>query len=133
MSPSLHHVASHLGPPLREWLRLRVAEHTRDRRQVWAEIQQEKAALQLALQQVDQRLEQELQRLDRSPLTAHSTVHAAHRAHPGVQAIFARYGLPRCLDCAVGRDERLEEAAFDEGMPLPALLKELNTLLLSPR
>jgi hypothetical protein len=70
-----------------------------------------------------------LARLDVSPLTGATTVHAAHARHPGVQAVFARHGLPRCTDCAVGADETLAEAAFGEGMELASLLAELNALL----
>lgn len=67
-------------------------------------------------------------RLDRSPFVAGLTVHAAHARHPGVGAIFARHGLPRCPDCAVGADETLAEAAFGEGLELTGLLTELNEL-----
>jgi hypothetical protein len=67
-------------------------------------------------------------RLDRTPFSGALTVHAAHARHPGVQAVFARHGLPRCPDCAVGADETLAEAAFGEGLPLDTLLAELNAL-----
>ena len=68
-------------------------------------------------------------RLDRSPFVEGLTVHAAHARHPGVGVIFARHGLPRCPDCAVGADETLAEAAFGEGLELAQLLNELNKLL----
>lgn len=70
-----------------------------------------------------------LVRLDRTPFSASMTVHVAHARHPGVGAIFARHGLPRCPDCAVGADETLAEAALGEGLPLEVLLAELRPLL----
>lgn len=74
------------------------------------------------------RIERDLARLDVAPLGPSTTVHAAHWRHPGVQAVFARHGLPRCPDCAVGRDETLAEAAWGEGFELAALLEELHAL-----
>lgn len=68
-------------------------------------------------------------RLDRAPLSAATTVHAAHARHPGVTGVFARHGLPRCMDCAVGADETLAEAALGEGLDLEILLGELSALL----
>jgi hypothetical protein len=68
-------------------------------------------------------------RLDPGPVHAGTTVHAAHARHPGVAEIFARRGLPRCTDCAVGADETLAEAAAGEGFPLAALLNDIHTLL----
>lgn len=68
-------------------------------------------------------------RLDREPLSGRLTVHAAHARHPGVQAVFAQFGLPACTSCAVGADETLEEAAKGEGFELEALLAALRPLL----
>lgn len=79
------------------------------------------------------RLEQQLAaarlRLDRSPVTGTTTVHAAHARHPGVGALFAARGLPACPDCAVGADETLAEAAFGEGFDLAGLIKEIRALV----
>jgi hypothetical protein len=78
------------------------------------------------------RLEREIARADTRPFRPEMTVHAAHARHPGVQAIFARRGLPRCLDCAVGADETLAEAAHGEDLDLRVLLAELDALLGQP-
>lgn len=83
-----------------------------------------------AITQQRQWLDATLERLDRQPVDGETTVHAAHRRHPHVAAIFASYGLPRCLDCAVGVDESLEEAAFGEELSLQELLQRINGLLL---
>ncbi len=72
-------------------------------------------------------------RLDDGPVHRDTTVHAAHARHPGVAALFARRGLPRCTDCAVGADETLAEAALGEGLEIDALLEEINALLRSAR
>ena len=56
------------------------------------------------------------------------TVHEAWDRHPGVRAVFTRYHLPHCDRCPVGRDERLEEAAFGYSIDLSKLLEELNAL-----
>ena len=132
MSPFLQHVATHMGPPFRAWLRLQVRGRLEGRRRDWAELQREQQALREHLGRVETMIDTEYQRLDRSPLQPDTTVHAAHRRHPSVQAVFARYGLPHCPDCAVGADESLEEAAFGEGFSLTGLLGELNALLLAP-
>lgn len=72
-------------------------------------------------------LDRRLAALDRRPLTAESTVHAAWR-RPGAREIFAARGLPDCPSCAVGADETLAEAAGLEGLPLDELLRLLNRL-----
>ena len=78
---------------------------------------------------LDRRVAAAAIRLDRTPITAETTVHAAHARHPDVQALFARRGLPACPHCAVGADESIAEAAFGEGFDLAALLEEMNALL----
>lgn len=65
----------------------------------------------------------------REPVTVATTVHDAHARHPGVQALFARRGLPACPDCAVGADETLAEAALGEGLVASELVEEINRLL----
>lgn len=121
---------------LQDWLlgQLRASVHRSlaprrdDHRQLQAELQV------LRTQLVSQRkfIEKELQRLDRSPVDASTTVHGAHRRHPKVQEIFASYGLPACMDCAVGAEESLQEAAFGEELPAALLIGRINALLLSP-
>ena len=74
-------------------------------------------------------MEREISRLSRTPFHAGMSIHATHARHPGVQALFARRGLPACTDCAVGADETLEEAAFGEGFDLDGLLHDMNALL----
>ena len=63
------------------------------------------------------------------PFTKETTVHQAWARHPAGRAVFARYELHACPDCAVGADETLEEAAFGYDIPLRGLLVELNSLL----
>lgn len=120
--------------PLRDALlaevRVRVAALLAPRAEALAEARTDADALAEALRAAEPRAAATLARLDRSPFLPTTTVHAAHARHPGVQAIFARHGLPRCPDCAVGADETLAEAAWGESLPLDALLAELNELLL---
>ncbi len=118
-----------LGPPIRAEIRRQVAALLAPRAALLAEARVGADALQAALRTAEPRAAAAVARLDRAPLSAATTVHAAHARHPGVQAIFARHGLPRCTDCAVGADETLAEAAFGEDLPLGALLAELNALL----
>ena len=90
-----------------------------------------RSALDEALPQVDaleDALTQARARLDPGPFRPEMTVHAAHARHPGVQAIFARRGLPGCPDCPVGADESLAEAAAAEGFAVGELLRELEGL-----
>lgn len=122
-------IAARLSPPVRDEIRRRVRELLAARAELLASAQAEADALQRSLREAEPRVSRELARLDRTPLGPGTTVHAAHARHPGVQAVFARYGLPRCPDCAVGADETLAEAAFGESLPLEALLTELNALL----
>jgi hypothetical protein len=89
----------------------------------------ESAALRVELDRVGGAADRLAARLDRMPITGATTVHAAHLRHPGVQAVFARRGLPACSDCAVGSDETIAEAALSEGMGLDDLLSELNLLV----
>lgn len=78
-----------------------------------------------ALPAVERSLAMAEHRRDRTPIHRGTTVHAAHDRDPRVAALFAARGLPRCLDCAVGADETLAEAAYGEGFDVDALLAEL--------
>lgn len=86
-------------------------------------------AARVSLQQFERALPRVVASRDSGPFTAQTTVHAAWLRHPGVAAVFARRGLTRCLDCAVGEDETLGEAALGEGFLGETLLSELNGLL----
>lgn len=116
----------------RAWLSGAIAAHARaalvPRRDALAEARAGLTDARAAAAALAIRVERDLARLDAAPLGPSTTVHAAHWRHPGVQAVFARHGLPRCPDCAVGRDETLAEAAWGEGFDLAALLEELNAL-----
>ena len=113
----------------REWLVEQVRAHLRSRRSDVEEARSRLDAARRDVQALAVGLEATLVRLDRAPFRAGMTVHAAHARHPGVQAIFARHGLPRCPDCAVGADETLGEAAYGEDLDLVTLLRELDALL----
>lgn len=119
------------GARVRAWLGERVRDALTERR--LPALGEELASTRARLAFVERSLELALARLDDSPLTGATTVHAAHARHPAVQAVFARHGLPRCPDCAVGADETLAEAAFGEGLQFDALLTELNAALTRPR
>ncbi len=136
-------IRARVEPRLRAWMaplradlepRLRAEVATRTRailvpRAAWlAEARADADAVRTALLAAERHAAAALARLDRSPFSGDTTVHAAHARHPGVQLVFARHGLPRCLDCAVGADETLAEAASGEGLPLDELLKELHAL-----
>jgi len=114
---------------LRAWARGRVIEALRPRRTGFAEARGELGALRDRLRTAEQRVDTLALRADRTPLSLATTIHAAHHRHPGVQAAFARRGLPACLDCPVGADESLGEAAFAEGFDADELLAELQALL----
>jgi hypothetical protein len=118
-----------LAPPIRAALRAHVAALLAPRAEALDAARADADGLIGALRLAEPRAAATLARLDTSPFSAATTVHAAHERHPGVQAVFARRGLPQCTDCAVGADETLAEAAFGEDMPLDALLAELNALL----
>jgi hypothetical protein len=128
-APLVQRLAPIVGPPLRDAVRRRVLTELAPRRVLHAELDHAATDARTATRAVAERLEATIARLDRSPFTDATTVHAAHARHPGVQAIFARHGLPRCPDCAVGADETLAEAAYGEDLPLVGLLDELNALL----
>ncbi len=81
-----------------------------------------------ALDRLDDALDHARARLDPGPFRPEMTVHAAHARHSGVQALFARRGLPGCPDCPVGADETLAEAAAAEGFAVGELLNELEGL-----
>lgn len=117
----------------RAWLGARVRDALAPRRAAAAGLADDATTLRDGLDAAERRVARALARLDDGPFTAGLTVHAAHDRHPGVQAVFARHGLPRCPDCAVGADETLAEAAFGEGLEVETLLVELNALLAGPR
>lgn len=124
--------AAPLRDTLRATLRARADAHLAARTDLLEAARAEADALAPAVRAAETRVAATLARLDRSPVTGATTVHAAHARHPGVQALFARRGLPRCTDCAVGADETLAEAAFGEDFALDALLSEIHALLSSP-
>ena len=113
----------------REWLAQQVRARLRSRRDALEGARSQLSALQRDAQVLAAGLDAAIVRLDRAPFRGEMTVHAAHARHPGVQAVFARHGLPRCPDCAVGADETLVEAAYGEGLDLGTLLRELDALL----
>lgn len=82
----------------------------------------------LALSREAERLRADLSLQD-GPFSADMTIDQAWRRHPGAGAVFALHHLPACPSCAVRFDETLEEAADAYGLPLPALLAQLNALL----
>ncbi|MFZ5479688.1 MAG: hypothetical protein ACOZNI_23175 [Myxococcota bacterium] len=115
-----------MHPRLREWLAARIRDALADRRV--ADVADVLAGARADADALAARVEGAIARLDAGPFRAGMTVHAAHARHPGVQAIFARHGLPRCTDCAVGADETLAEAAEGEGLDLATLLAALDAL-----
>jgi hypothetical protein len=127
---------SSLRARLQDWLlghiRASVHRSLAPRRAAHQQLQLELDELRRGLLAQRRFIEKELQRLDRSPVDGSTTVHAAHQRHPKVQEIFASYGLPGCLDCAVGAEESLQEAAFGEELPADVLIGRINALLLSP-
>lgn len=127
--------SSSIRTRLQDWLlghvRASVHRSLAPRRAEQAQLQSELLLLRSQLSAQRKFIEKELQRLDRSPVDASTTVHAAHHRHPKVQEIFASYGLPACLDCAVGAEESLQEAAFGEDLPAGVLIGRINALLLS--
>lgn len=100
-----------------------------ERRAPLEQAREELGALRVALPRVEAAVVEARERLERGPVDLGTTVHAAHRRDPRVQALFARRGLPACLDCAVGADETLGEAAFGEGFGAGELIEEINLLL----
>lgn len=119
------------GTSVRAWLGARVRDVLDERRM--PDLREDLAATRARLAGSERAMAAALARLDDSVLTGATTVHAAHARHPAIQAVFARHGLPRCPDCAVGADETLAEAAFGEGLQFDALLTELNAALARPR
>ena len=63
------------------------------------------------------------------PFSPQMTVDQAWRRHPAAGQVFARHHLPGCQSCAVRFDETIAEAADAYGLPLDALLTQLNALL----
>lgn len=118
-----------LAPRVRAFLTVRTRAHLVPRAEALVAARSEADAVRSVLLLAERTSAAAVARLDTSPISAATTVHAAHARHPGVTGVFARHGLPRCLDCAVGADETLAEAASGEGLPLEMLLAELNGLL----
>lgn len=113
----------------RAWIAAYARQILSERQALWAPVPGEVEALQTRIKQAHRRISQDIARLDRQPFTSATPIHVAWRRHPGVGAVFRRYGLPRCLDCAVGADETIAEAALSEGFSANQLLAELNALL----
>jgi hypothetical protein len=113
----------------RAWIEAHARSILSERQALWAPLPGEVEALQTQIKQAHIRISQDIERLDRQPFTLATPIHVAWRRHPGVGAVFRRYGLPRCLDCAVGADETVAEAALSEGFSASQLLEELNALL----
>lgn len=84
------------------------------------------ATVDLRLGDLEDAARRRLDRHGRGPIDADTTVHAALARSPRAAAALARRGLPACVDCAVGADETLAEAAFGEGFDLDGLLAELH-------
>ncbi|MDP2308104.1 MAG: hypothetical protein Q8P18_18935 [Pseudomonadota bacterium] len=122
-------ISPELAPRVRAFLALRARALLAPRAEALVAARADADAVRASLLLAERSSAAAVARLDRSPLSAATTVHAAHARHPGVTGVFARHGLPRCLDCAVGVDETLAEAASGEGFPLEMLLGELNALL----
>jgi hypothetical protein len=112
----------------RAWLGSRVTAALQPRRDALTEADEILRAARPAAGRLGARIDRDLLRFDLSPFSPRMTVHAAHARHPGVREAFARRGLPRCEDCAVGADETLAEAAFGEGFDVEALVAELEAL-----
>lgn len=119
----------HARARLRAWARGRVVAELAPRRASFDDARGALADLRDRLRVAEAEVDSLLLRTDRTPLTRATTIHAAHARHPGVQAAFARRGLPACPDCPVGADETLGEAAFAEGFDADELLAELHLLL----
>jgi hybrid cluster-associated redox disulfide protein len=51
--------------------------------------------------------------------------------HPHARWVFAAYHIGGCNGCSSAANETLEEVASGYGLPLDALLRDLNTLLTS--
>lgn len=113
---------------VRAWLLARVRSELAPRADLVPPLRQELDAALPELDRLDDQLARAKNRFDPGPFRPEMTVHAAHARHPGVAAVFARHGLPACLDCPVGVDETLAEAAHAEGFGLRELLAELHGL-----
>lgn len=128
-TPAARRAIEAARPPLRDVLTDRVRATLEPRRGVTDEGWTVADTILADTRAIEARAVHALARLDREPLSGRLTVHAAHARHPGVQAVFAQFGLPSCPSCAVGADETLEEAARGEGFELEALLSALRPLL----
>lgn len=113
---------------IRAWVSRSVRLQLAPRAQILADLRSQLEAALPPLDALDDALAASASRLDSGPFRPDMTVHAAHARHPSVQATFARRGLPGCVDCAVGGDETLAQAAVAEGWSLSVLLEELRKL-----
>lgn len=129
MRPSVAELGERVRTRLRAALTGAVRRALEARRADQAEALLEADRLRTALPRVEAAVAAVRDQLDRSPVDLNTTVHAAHRRDPRVSALFALRGLPACLDCAVGADETLAEAAFGEGFVAAELVAEINRLL----
>ena len=118
-----------LAAPLALWVEPVVRAALDERRQAVVLARLEVDGVRPRLRALERGTDAALARFDRRPLGPQLPIHAAHARHPGVQAIFARHGLPDCPSCPVGGDETLAEAAFSEGFDVDQLLLELRALL----
>ncbi len=125
--PSLSAIGDRARDRLRRLLSARIRTLLETRSEEITSMNADLRDLRLRQQALQQALDRHLATLDRRPIRPDSTVHAAWR-RPGAREIFTGYGLPACLECAVGADETLAEAAGLEGLPLQELLDRLNAL-----
>jgi hybrid cluster-associated redox disulfide protein len=57
------------------------------------------------------------------------TVGQAMSLHPNARWVFASYHLGGCSHCAISNEETIEQVAEGYGVPLEALIGDLNSLL----
>jgi hybrid cluster-associated redox disulfide protein len=57
------------------------------------------------------------------------TVGEAMNLHPNARWVFASYHLGGCSHCAISNEETIEQVAEGYGVPLDALIGDLNSLL----
>ena len=61
--------------------------------------------------------------------TKEMTVGDAMSTHPNARWVFASYHLGGCSHCAISSEETIEQVAEGYGVPLDALINDLNALL----
>jgi hybrid cluster-associated redox disulfide protein len=61
--------------------------------------------------------------------TKEMTVGEAMTLHPNARWVFASYHLGGCSHCAISNEETIEQVAEGYGVPLDALIGDLNSLL----